>query len=1114
MTDPDPRPYYRTPAIDADGQRVAFLYAGDLWLVAATGGPAERLTAHPAYHAHPRFSPDGAHLAFSSGRSGSGDVYLLPLNGGQVRQLTFNDEPCAVEAWTPDGQALYFTSDREQFGHAIYRVGLDAGTPALVYSEPYEQLAQVSVSPDGTQLAFSNLREQWWRCGPNPYAPSEIWVGPSAEGLQWSDGHYAALRMVAGPGSGLTPPYAGRNAWPLWAPDGRGLYFVSDRDGTENLWYVALTDGALRQLTHFRDGRLLFPNMARQTGVLVFERDWQIWRLDPTSGEVAPIPISARADSKVTPVREESWYRGFSELRLSPDGKKIAFVARGTIFADFADKETDRDVRQGPSFRVTDTSARESQIAWTPDSRNLLYVSDRHGEDELYRYDFASRQEVRLTEDLTPKRLPRVSPDGKWAAYVSGLDTLCLLSQAGGAPRELCRARFVVSADVAWSPDSRWLAFLAHDQRYFSNVYLIALEGDPPRQITFLSNRDGSNLLWAPNGQFIIFTTEQYRAEAQIVRVDLRPLVPLFREAEFEKLFEPKATGERQTEHGPRQESSPPPAPPVAGEVAQAQEQPPPDPEESDAPTPPAPPAEPEPTPAEVAAPLPQPAALRIVFEHIERRLRFLTPLQMNATATAISPDSKDLLLLAVVAGKVNLWALPLDEPRANQPPRQLTASESSKHAAQFTPDGRAFFYLEEGYITLRKFPGGTDPVRVAVRGEVSVDFHREKRQIFAEAWRALRDSFYDSTFRGQDWAALRERFTPLVVGARTTEELHTVINLMVGELRASHLGSGFGGSPGNDGYTGLLFDPGALREHGLLRVARVVPDSPAAALEQPPCPGEYLRAVDGAPVGLGVSLDRLLRRTAGRRVRLSLAEEAAGGATREVALRPIGSEDFGRLRYRDWVYTNEQYVSRVSDGRLGYVHIEQMSYQAYQQFLADLDAEAYGKDGVIIDVRYNSGGHTATFILDVLTRRSALLSGFREQAATDAGHMAGNRILNKPTVLVTNERSASNTEMLSESYRRLGLGKVVGRPTAGAVLWTYSMRLLDGALLRLPHFAIVTPEGEALEGHGRPVDVAVERPLGEWASGRDRQLDAAVATLLSGFAPGAPAEERPSTES
>lgn len=1132
MTDPAPQPYFRTPAVDPDGERVAFLYAGDLWLASAAGGPAERLTAHPAYHFSPRFSPDGASLAFSSNRSGRGDVYVLPLGGGAVRQLTFHDEYCAVEDWAPDGRALYLTADRDQIGPAIYRVGLDGGTPALVYCEPYEQLGQVAVSPDGEQLAFSNVRERWWRRGPNPYSPGEIWVGPSAESPRWAEGGYAALRMLAGPGrandapqrsaegflSALAAPYAGRNAWPLWAPDGKSLYFVSDRDGVENLWQLPAEGGEPRQVTFFRDGRLLFPQIARRAGLIVFEREWQIWRLDPATGRAAPIPITARGDSKVTPLREESWGRGFSELRLSPDGKKIAFVARGEVFVDFADKETDRDLRQGPSFRITDTSARESQLAWTPDSRGLVYVSDRHGEDEIYRYDFVARQEARLTDDLTPKLLPRVSPDGKWLAYISGNDALRLLSLEGGEPRELARARFVVAADLAWSPDSRWLAYLAQDARYFSNVYVVPVDEGEPRQVTFLSNLEGGDLLWAPGGQFLIFTTEQYRGESQIVRVDLRPPAPLFREAEFERLFEEREEGRRAGDRrqeaarpedqeggrpgeqaggdGPAESPEPAPAGPVETTAPEEADKEAPADKKGDQ-QPAEEPEQPGEEKQEGPRPAPQPPRLSIELEGIERRLRFLTPIQMSAAAAAISPDSKDLLLLAVVAGKLNIWALPLDEPRADQPPRQLTASESGKHAVQFTPDGRAFFYLDDGNITVRRFPGGNDPLRVAARGDLTVDFHREKRQIFAEAWRALRDSFYDPTFRGQDWASLRERFAPLVGGAQTTEELHTVINLMVGELRASHLGSGFGGWTGSDGYTGILLDPVELRATGRLRVQRSVPDSPAAALERPPRPGEYLVAVDGVALGPGTSLDRLLRRSAGRRVRLTLAETPEGAARREVALRPIDGAAYARLRYRDWAYGNERYVAAVSGGRLGYVHIETMSYPAYQQFLADLDAEAYGKDGVIVDVRYNGGGHTATFILDVLTRRSALLSGFRERAATDAGHLAGNRILNKPTVLVTNERSASNTEMLSESYRRLGLGKVVGRPTAGAVIWTYSTRLLDGASLRLPRFSVVTPEGEDLEGRGRPVDIEVERPLGEWALGRDRQLDAAVAALL-----------------
>jgi len=1036
-----PSALLRQPALDPDGQQLAFITAGDVWLVSIEGGIAERLTAHPARHYQPRFSPDGQRLLFGAGRDGAGDLYVLDLAGGAPQQLTFQDEPCYPQDWASDGEAVYFTSDIEQMGYGIYRVGISGGTPAPIYLEPYEQLDQVAVAPDGQQLAFVNVRERWWRRGPHPFSPNEVWLGPA-----YPD--YRALCQYAGP-YGQRFRYAGKLGWPLWAPDGQGLYIVCDYDGHENLWYLPFGEGEPRQITCFRDGRLFFPTIARRNGAIVCERgDGQLWRIDPLSGEAAPIPIRVRIDSKYTPVRIERWTSGYSEVHLSPDGKKLAFVARGDVFADFADKETDRDLRQGPAFRITNTPARERSVAWTPDSQRLIYLSDRHGEVELFRYDFSSGQEWQLTHDGRPKMLPRIAPDGKAIAYIRDQMVIEVIDIEGKSPREVCRARFAVAADLCWSPDSQYLAFVAQDSRLFSNVYVVPASGGEPRQITFLSNLEGGNLCWAPDGSFIIFTTEQYRLEAQIARVDLRPPQPVFRETAFEQLFVKKEEQPAKTDDQSATNTR-----------------------------------------------APEPPNTSIVFEGIDRRLRLLTPPQMNAMAGAISPDGKDLLFLASVAGKVDVWTLPLDEPRANQPPRQLTASDTRKGFLQFAPDGRSFYYLEDGQVVVRRFPGGNEPNRLSLRAEVEVDFHREKEQIFIEAWRELRDSFYDPTFRGQDWYAVRERFAPLISAVQTTGELHTLINLMVGELRTSHLGSGFYGGESDDGFIGILFAAEPLLREGRLIVERILPDGPAALASAPPQPGEELIAIDGTHLNGSISIHKLLLRSAGRRVRIRL--RANDGNEREIVVRAIGQTAYQELRYRDWVLTNEQYVHRLSKGQIGYVHIAEMSYRAYQQFLVDLDAETHSKAGVIIDVRYNTGGHTATFILDVLMRRSALRSGFRDLGTTDASHLAGNRVLDRPTVLVTNERSTSNTEMLSESYRRLKLGKVVGRPTAGAVIWTYEIQLLDGAWLSLPRLYVVTPEGEDLEGRGRPVDVDVVRPLGEWANGHDSQLEAAVTTLL-----------------
>lgn len=1077
----DARPYFRTPSISPDGGQIAFVYAGDIWLVSAEGGDAERLTANPAGHASPRWSPDGEQIAFGSGRAGQSDVYVMPVRPapgaeGAVRRVTFHEAGGTPEAWSADGEQI-FSSGRERQGSAIYRVALAGGTPIAWIAQPYEQIEHLAVSPDGRTLAFNVTRNAWWRRGPNPYGGAELWTVGSAPDA--SD-----YRRV-----GDAP---GLSRWPLWAPDGQGLYFVSDRDGVENIWFQAIEGGPAHRLTSFGEGRLLWPAISLDGATIVFERDFRIWRFDLAAGSVAPLDIRVRPDTKVAPPRVQSFTRDVTELALSPDGKKIAFVVRGEVFADFADKETDKEQRQGPALRITNNSFRDSHVAWAPDSRRLVYTSDRHGDEEIYRYDFVARDETRLTDGPRPKRAPSYSPDGAWIAYACGDQEIRLINTETSEDRAFVRGNFGVWAQFAWSPDSKWLVFAAQDERSFSNLYVQRIDEPAARQIAFLSNISAHGPIWSPDGRFIIFTTEHYRDEAQIARVDLRPPAPLFREAEFEKLFETK---EQRTESKEQKAES---------EELKAESQ------EPAAANPELPNASQQ-LPTEGTASktaetstaqnskLKTQNPVTIVFDGIERRLRLLTPTQMDAGAYCISPDGRDLIFRATVAGKANLWTMPLDEPRQEQPPRQITGGVNGKWAAQFAPDGKSFFYLDAGQITSRKFPSGDHPTQLPIIAEVTIDFGLEKRQMFDECWRLLRDYFYDPTFRGLDWSAAREQFAPLAAGAQTYGDLYAIILLMVGELRASHLGFNGGGYGGSDGYTGLLFDRAALAATGRLRIAGIVPDSPAALADDPAGiqPGDDLLAVNGAPVGPTTSLDALLQRTVGRRVLLTIGPRD-GGAPRDVAVRPIAGSQYDQLRYRAWVYANEFYVHRVSGGRLGYVHIREMDYDSYQQFLADLDAETHSKEGVVVDARFNGGGHIATFILDVLSRRSVLLSAFRDRPPADAGHTHGNRVLNKPTVLVINERSGSNTEMLAEGYRRLGLGKVVGRPSAGAVIGTFPYQLLDGISFRLPRTRIVTPEGEDLEGTGRAVDVDVPLPMGGPASGADRQLDAAVATLLA----------------
>lgn len=1117
---PEATPYFRRPTLSPDGRYVAFCYAADIWQVAIEGGIAERLTVHSAGNNTPRYSPDGEKLAFTSFRTGHGDIYVLPMNGGDMLRLTYDDNFSSVEDWSPDGQHIFFNSTRESQGWAIFRVPMAGGTPALIAMEPFENLEDANVSPDGHTLAFNTTYNPWWRLGPDHYAPGRIWLMPLSEHATpdacrqryhpLPPDRPAVLGPVAPyPLEPLTPYAEGR--WPLWAPDGQGIYFVADHEGVENIWYMSLVGGEPRKVTHFTSGRLLWPAVARHAPTIVFEHEWQIWQFDLRSEETAPVPIRVRADTKITPVHFESQSRYFSEMTVAPDGKKLAIVAHGQIFADFADKETDREMRQGPAFRITNTTAREGQVTWTPDSNCLVYVSDRHSEQEIYCYDFIQRTETRLTHDLSPKILPCCSPDGKWIAYISKFETIFLLNRETGETHPLTQGNFVRSNGLAWSPDSRWLAYISHDSRFFCNVYVQRISEDVSHQITFLSNINGYGLFWSSDGRFLIFNSSQYHMESQIVRVDLAPPMPYLRETEFEKLFasEKPAEGSNQGEQPKEADSSPEtavandeqPAPSeseldAAEDIQTSEKQ-----EETEE-------QEPERTEESVAeesgkekqkeSEESKNVEVSIVFEGIERRLHFLTPIEMDATACDISHNSRDLLFLADVAGRVNIWTLPLDEPRQDQPPHQILATTSSKRAVQFAPNDKTFYYLDEGYITIRKFPNGRDPVVLHTRCDFQVDFDQEKMQVFHEAWRLLRDTFYDPTFRGKDWNEIRACYAPLAAGAQTRGDISTILNMMVGELRTSHLGASWQSRfHSSSGYTGLFFDQHRLREEQVLCIDGMLPDSPVALLSEPPRVGEYLVAVDGVAITPYTNVDALFQRTVRRRVVLTVASSPQGEQARHIAIRPMDEHAYAELRYRAWVATNEAFVNHISQGRLGYVHVREMTYNAYQQFLVNLDVETHSKEGIVLDIRYNRGGYIATFILDVLTRRSVVLSGFRDRLSTDAYHHSGNRALNKPTILVTNQSSASNAEIFTEIYRRLGLGKVVGKPTAGAVIGTVDRQLLNGVFFRLPFISISTPEGENLEGAGRAVDRDVAQPLGAWGRGHDFQLEAAVQTLL-----------------
>lgn len=1067
---PEARPSFSEPSISPDRAEIAFVSGGDIWTAPFAGGEARLLVSHPANESRPIYSPDGKQLAFVSNRTGGGDIYILTLASGEARRLTYDDGNEQLDGWSRDGKLIYFSStSRDVAGmNDIYRVSVEGGTPSQVSADRFVNEFAAAPSPDGQNLAFSargNASAQWWRNGHSHLDECEIWL---MRGLSTTSYERLVERGA-------------KNMWPMWSADGRNLFFMSDRSGAQNIW-VRPINGQAKQVTQFKDGRVIWPSISYDGRVIVFERNFGVWKLDTQNGQASQVAITRRGASTGPVIEHLTLNNQFQDLALSPDGRKVAFVARGEIFAASA-----RD--GGNAARVTNSLARESQIIWSSDSRRIVYVSERDAVPHLFLYDFTNNTETQLTREALGDSAPRFSPDGKSLAFVRDGKELRVMDVQTKQERSLAQGYLSrAPRGLAWSPDNKWIAYLGLSTRSFRNVYVVPAAGGESRAVSAIPNANTGNITWSPNGEFIVFNTSQRTENTEVIRVDLAPRTPKFREDQFRDLFkeEPPRNNrqaERRTEGEPAQADQP--AAPGAARRAEVK-------------------------PVEIA------------FDDIRRRVSIL-PVGENYSSQTISPDGKWLLL----NGAGNLYVYSLDEtargggaggpggPGGGGAPRQLTTTPGFKSDAQFTPDSREVFYLEQGRINVVAVEA-RQPRPVNVTAELDVDFSREKMEVFRQAWTYMRDGFYDDKFHGADWNAVRATYEPVIAGTRTPDEMRRVLNLMMGELNASHLGASAGGGPGGpgggepsgSGKLGLRFDRAEYENNGRLRVTEVLPMSPAAISKQIQ-PGDYLISVDGVKIEARTNLDELMMRKIGHRVDVKISAAADGSGARDVALQPISQGAEKNLLYRNWVEANRAYVEKASGGKLGYVHIRDMSEGSLRQLYLDLDADNRAKDGVVVDVRYNNGGFVNVYAIDVLARRGYLTMTPRGLPSGPARTSLGQRSLELPTILVTNQHSLSDAEDFTEGYRTLKLGKVVGEPTAGWIIFTGAQTLIDGTNIRMPSTRITTNEGVDMELNPRPVDVPVTRPVGETYTGKDSQLDTAVRELLKQVEAGKPGATR-----
>ena len=1014
------------PSLSPDARTIAFVSGGDIWTVPSNGGDARLLVANPATESRPLFSPDGKSLAFVSTRSGNGDVYVLDLGTGDTRRMTYDDTRELLDGWSRDGRWIYFSSNSGEADSGsmdVWRISAAGGTPMPVTNEPvmYEYFA--APSPDGTRVAFVSsgfAHAQWWRKGHSHMDESQIFT---VDG----DHHYTAVTADGA-----------KELWPMWAPDAKRIFYVSDRSGADNLWSV--TPGSQPQkLTSFTSGRVIWPAIAANGNAVVFERDFGIWSFDTANGKVGEVPIRLVGAPAGTTVEHRRLTDHFTDYALSPDGKKVVFIVRGEIFAGAA-KDPDQ------AIRVTDTSAVESQPAWATDSKSIVYTSDRDGSTHIFRFDFATEKESQITSGASTEDTPRFSPDGKLLAFERNHKDIVVLDLATKQERTIAsgaldRAPFLADQPFDFSPDSRFIAYLNYGANLFRNIYIVPVSGSDARPASFLANTNTDSVVWSTDGKYVLAVTGQRTEPSQVVRIDVVPVTPKLREERFRELFhdEPKAESVEKT------------SAPAAKKT---------------------------------------PVNVEVDFNGIRDRIR-VVPVGLDAGSIALSPDGKWLALVATVADLENVYIYSLDE-LASEPAvaKQISTSPGRKRSLQWSSDSKEVWYLDGGKVAAATI----DPVKprtLALTAEMDVDFNREKNEAFKQAWTYLREGFFDPQMRGVDWNAEREIYGSRVELAKSGDELRRLLNLMVGDLNASHSGANPSDPPTPaTGRIGVFFSPSDYDTRGALVIREVVPLSPADVAKIRA--GESIVAVDGEAVTRSTNFDSLLQYKIGKRTVVTVA--GADSRKRDVVLQPINWSEQRALVYRDWVNHNRDYVLKASGGRLGYVHMYDMSTQSLEKLYVDLDAENRSHDGIVIDLRNNHGGFVNAYALDVFSRKPYLTMTPRGLAPSAARSVLGQRSLEKPTVLVINRHSLSDAEDFTEGYRAMKLGEVVGEPTAGWIIYTGGTSLVDGTVLRMPSIRVTDSRGEDMEMHPRPVDKLVVREPG--ANG-DPQLDAAVGELL-----------------
>lgn len=1055
--------WMRYSAISPDGSTIAFTYKGDIFTVPATGGEARQITSNAAFDYSPVWSPDGSLIAFASYRMGGADVFVVSREGGEPRRLTThsaNEVPVAFRddstvlysaAIQPSAESMQFPSGFSQ----VYAVNVNGGRPVMFSTLP---LNGISFSKDGKSFLYYDTKgyEDNWRKHHTSSVTRDVWMC-EFEGSNVTGGKFTKISA-----------FKGEDRNPVYAPDGKSFYWLSEQDGTFNVWQANLDGSGSRQITRFEGNPVRFLSIAGN-GTLCFGYDGEIYTLDP-SGKQSKVEISILADKQDKDLIKSN-VRYADDIAVSKDGKQIAFIYRGDVYVTMSEYATTK--------RITNTSEQERNIDFAPDGRSVIYSSERDGLWQVYRASIVNEDEKLfpycteikeecITNSDKPSFQALYSPDGKEIAFLENRTAIRVINLETKEVRTVMDGKYQYSYSdgdqwYQWSPDGKWILSNSIFTGGWNNtdVALVDASGNGVMHNLTNSGYSDGNAKWVLDGKAMIWFSDRagYRShgswgsenDVYIMFFDLEAYEKFRMSEEELALYEEE---EKVKEEAKKEAEEKADKNRKKSKKDAAKE------EEEDEP-------------------------LVLDLENAEYRVMRLTVNSTKLIDAVLSKEGDKLYYLASFEGSPDLWVHDLKEDET-----KILAKGAGYGSLILSDDGKSI-YMNSGSIKKIDVASG-QPTPVEIEGVFEYRPYEEREYIFDHAWRQVKEKFYDPDLHGVDWNGYKEVYAKFLPYINNNFDFAEMLSEMLGELNASHTGARYyaSGPTYPVAFLGAFYDDTYTGDG--LKIKEIIKRGPLTLVKSDIKEGCIIEKIDGQKIAAGQDYYPLLEGKVGKKIRLSVFDPATSKRF-DVVVKGIGSEY--SILYQRWVERNRAIVDEISGGKIGYVHIEGMDSPSFRTLYKELLGINRHKDAVVVDVRHNGGGWLHD---DVVT----LLSGKEYQQFKPRGQYIGSDPFNKwlkPSCMLVCEDDYSNAHGTPWVYKHLGIGKLVGAPVPGTMTAVWWESQIDPTIVfGIPQVGCWDIEkGEYMENVQLEPDILIYNTPEEVMNGVDAQLKGATESLM-----------------